>query len=468
MYGFRLPEDFLIGTANSAFQSEGAMDRDGKSENIMEYFAREYAGIYSPGIAKKVKEGIMKSGRVDPNSTDLPDRGCFFYDNYEAYIEDMAKTGQNVYRLSLSWCRIIPTGYGEVNPKGIEFYNKVIDKLIACNITPFVDLYHWDLPMCLFEQGGFTNPQFPEWFEAYAKVCFEAFGDRVKMWSTFNEAQISINSGMALGSFPPFIEDKKAALLAGHYTLIAHFRAVRLYKSMNLGGKIGAVNCTSAIHPAWMKEEDIHAVQLQYEYNFGWWVEPMLEGKYPQVLIREIPYVRDNMPENYQEDLDKWFIPMDFVGLNYYTPARTEMDPTNPMKTRRVDPFFSEPGQQYIPYPPGLFDTVMYIHEKYHGIETYITENGCALPNINDPEKECDDPERVTYIREHLRMVCRLLKCGVNLKGYMYWNDADSYEELDGYRLRFGMTWVNHETGERRWKKSRHYFSEICKSKMVN
>jgi len=218
MYGFRLPEDFLIGTANSAFQSEGAMDRDGKSENIMEYFAREYAGIYSPGIAKKVKEGIMKSGRVDPNSTDLPDRGCFFYDNYEAYIEDMAKTGQNVYRLSLSWCRIIPTGYGEVNPKGIEFYNKVIDKLIACNITPFVDLYHWDLPMCLFEQGGFTNPQFPEWFESYAKVCFEAFGDRVKMWSTFNEAQISINSGMALGSFPPFIEDKKAALLAGHYT----------------------------------------------------------------------------------------------------------------------------------------------------------------------------------------------------------------------------------------------------------
>ena len=140
MYGFRLPEDFLIGTANSAFQSEGAMDRDGKSENIMEYFAREYAGIYSPGIAKKVKEGIMKSGRVDPNSTDLPDRGCFFYDNYEAYIEDMAKTGQNVYRLSLSWCRIIPTGYGEVNPKGIEFYNKVIDKLIACNITPFVGL----------------------------------------------------------------------------------------------------------------------------------------------------------------------------------------------------------------------------------------------------------------------------------------------------------------------------------------
>ena len=468
MYGFKLPEDFLIGTANSAFQSEGACDRDGKSENIMEYFARMYAGKYSPSTEKKLKAGRIKSGRVEPNDTVLPDRGCFFYDNYESYIEDMQKTGQNVYRLSLSWCRIIPTGVGEVNPKGIEFYNKVINKLIACGITPFVDLYHWDLPVCLFEKGGFLNPQFPEWFEAYAKVCFEAFGYRVKLWSTFNETHISINAGYAVGSFPPFHESKKEALLAGHYTLLAHFRAVRLYKSMNLGGKIGAVNCTSAIHPAWMKEEDIEAVEIQYNNSFDWWTQPMLEGTYPQKLIRDIPYVRDNMPEHYQEDLDKWFVPMDFVGLNYYTAARTEKVSTTKMGTRAVEPFFSSPGQQFIPYPPGLFDTAMYIHQKYHGIDIYITENGCALRNQNDMEKETDDPERISYIREHLRMVCRLLKCGVNLKGYMYWNDADSYEELDGYRLRFGLTWVNHETGERVWKKSRHYFSEICKTKMVN
>ena len=468
MFGFKLPKDFLIGTGNSAFQSEGAIDRDGKSENIMEYFAREYAGKYSPAIARKLKEGRIKGGRIDPNDTQLPDRGCFFYDNYEAYIEDMQKTGQNVYRLSISWCRIIPTGVGEVNPKGIEFYNKVIDKLIACNITPFVDLYHWDLPVCLFEKGGFLNPEFPEWFEAYAKVCFEAFGDRVKLWSTFNETQISINAGYTTGAFPPFHENKKEALLAGHYTLLAHFRAVRLYKSMNLGGKIGAVNCTSAIHPAWMKEEDIEAVEIQYENNFGWWMQPMLEGTYPQKLIREIPYVRENMPENYQEDLDKWFVPMDFVGLNYYVASRTEKDPSTKMGTRAVESFFSSPGQPFVSYPPGLFDTAMYIHERYHGIDIYITENGCALHNQHDMEKEIDDPERITYLREHLRMVCRLIKCGVNLKGYMYWNDADSYEELDGYRLRFGLTWVNHETGERVWKKSRYYFSEICKTKLVN
>lgn len=190
MYGFRLPKDFLIGTANSAFQSEGAWDRDGKSESIMEHFAREYAGKYAPSVAKKVAAGEIKSGRTMANAEDLPDRGCFFYDHYEEYIEDMAKTGQNVYRLSLSWPRIIPTGVGEVNPKGIAFYNKVIDKLLEKGITPFVDLYHWDLPMCLFEKGGFLNPEFPAWFEAYAKACFEAFGDRVKLWSTFNETEV--------------------------------------------------------------------------------------------------------------------------------------------------------------------------------------------------------------------------------------------------------------------------------------
>ena len=312
MFEFRFPKDFLIGTANSAFQSEGAWDKDGKSESWNEYYAKLHAG-------KPARLGLTYS-------EDLPDRGCFFYDNYESYIEDMAKTGQNTYRFSLSWCRIIPTGVGEVNPKGIEFYNKVINKLIACNITPFVDLYHWDLPQCLFEEGGFENPKFPEWFEAYAKVCFEAFGDRVKMWSTFNEAQISIYNGYSVGTFPPFIKNHAVYLQAAHYNLLAHFRAVRLYKSMNLGGKIGAVNCTSAIHPAWMKEEDLKAVEYQYAHAFDWWTQPMLEGTYPQRLLRECAYVRDNMPEHYQEDLDKWFIPMDFVGLNYYTAAALSVD----------------------------------------------------------------------------------------------------------------------------------------------
>lgn len=466
MFGFRLPEDFLIGTANSAFQSEGAWDRDGKSESVMDHYAKLYAGKPAPSGPRE--EGYTAGKKKAVLTEDLPDRGCFFYDHYEEYIEDMEKTGQNTYRLSLSWPRIIPTGVGEVNPKGIEFYNKVIDKLVACGITPFVDLSHWDMPQCLMDKGGFANSEFPEWFEAYAKVCFEAFGDRVKLWSTFNESAVAITSGYGNGRFPPFGFSNKEGQLAGHHCLIAHFRAVRLYKSMNLGGKIGAVNCIVDITPARMVEEDLGAAARQMERMFGWWTQPMLEGTYPQQLIRECPYVRDNMPDNYQADLDKWFIPMDFVGINYYVSHRTGYNPDKPLLSDRAESFYSTPGQSFAPYPAGLFDVVWYVSRRYHNVEIYITENGCAMYNVNDPEKECDDPERISYIREHLRMVSRLIKAGCNLKGYYYWNDADSYEELDGYRIRFGLTWVDHQTGERRWKKSRHYFSQVCKSHMVD
>ncbi len=465
LFGFHLPEDFLIGTANSAFQSEGAWDRDGKSESIMDHYAKEFAGKWAPGYDPAA---VPPEKRVPPFTTELPDRGCFFYDNYEAYIEDMAKTGQNTYRMSLAWPRIIPTGVGEVNPKGIEFYNKVIDCLLAHGITPFVDLYHWDMPQCLQDQGGFANPQFPEWFEAYAKVCFETFGDRVKMWSTFNETEVSISTGYAYNGFPPFHKDKKLALHAGHYCILAHYRAVRLYKSMNLGGKIGAVNCITALSPYDMDEKDLEATQRHTENFFGWWTEAMLEGTYPRQLIRECAHIRDNLPAHFQEDLDEWFVPMDFIGINFYISRRAKYNPDKPLKAEAIESFYSAPGHIYTPYAPGLFDVIWYITRRYHGVEIYITENGYCSFEQADEETECNDDVRVEYIREHLRMVARLIRVGCNLKGYYYWNDADSYEELSGYDLRFGLTWVDHATGRRRWKKSRYYFSKICKTKMVN
>ena len=460
MYEYRFPKDFLIGTANSAFQSEGAWNKDGKSENMMEYFARTYAGKPIPGS--------LNAKTVKIVTEDLPYDGCFFYDNYEAYIDDMAKTGQNTFRLSLSWCRIIPTGVGEVNPKGIAFYNKVIDKLLSCGITPFVDLNHWDLPQCLYEDGGgFRNPRFPEWFEAYAKVCFEAFGDRVKLWSTFNEACVSINAGYAAANFPPYEKSRPGALLAAHNLILAHFRAVRLYRSMNLGGKIGVVHCLSPASPVELTDENLDAVQRNMTYQLAWWTDPMVNGKYPEWLIQNVAAVRNTMPENYQEDLDQWFAPMDFLGINYYIVGRTQLA-DNEMGFKGATSFYSEPGQAYAPYPPGLMDTIQYAADMWPGLDIYITENGCCLRNINDEEAECDDPQRISYLREHLRMIARCIRAGYPVKGYYYWNDADSYEIQDGYRLRFGLTWVDHKTGRRRWKKSRHYFSQICKTHLVD
>ena len=467
LFGYPLPEDFLIGTGNAAFQSEGAIDADGKSPGCVEHYCIKYAGQQIPS-GKAFKATVSTSPVLSEDADVAMKNGCFFYDNYEAYIEDMKKTGQNTYRLSLAWPRIIPTGTGEVNPKGIEYYNRVINKLLACGITPFVDLWHWDLPMCLEERGGFENPEFPDWFEAYAKVCFEAFGDRVKLWSTFNELQVAIIAGRMNGRFPPYYADTKKALLAGHYALLAHFRAVRLYKSMNLGGKIGAVNNLHPLAPADIsKPEDLFAAQLQQTLRFDWWTEPMLKGTYPQIVLDHLTSYRENMPEHYQEDLDKNFIKMDFLGVNYYFPGRTAYDPNAPQLFTEVESFYSQPGVLYQIYPAGLMDAVQYVAAKYDNPEMYITENGHNIKNQHDEERDCDDPERIEYIREHLRMVSRCIRAGYNVKGYYWWNDADSNESGSGYTVRFGLTWVDHETGRRRWKKSRYYFSEICKAKQV-
>ena len=464
MYGFELPKDFLIGTATSAFQCEGAADRDGKSESIMDHYAKLYAGKPAPEYSPE--EGYKKK-KKRIFTTDLPDNG-YFYDHYEEYIDEMKETGQNTYRMSIAWTRILPEGTGRVNQRGIDFYNRVINKLIACGIMPFVDLYHWDLPQCLMDKGGFANPDFPDWFEEYARVCFEAFGDRVKMWSTFNESAISIISGYVNKRFPPFLEGNKTGQLAGHNCILAHYRAVRAYKEMKLDGKIGAVNCIADITPAYMKKEDIGAVARQMQRHFDWWAEPMMKGTYPRQLIRECPYICNNMPEHYQEDLDHWFIPMDFMGLNYYVSNRTGYNPDMPLLSDRVESFYAAPGQSYAGYPAGLFDVVWYVKQRYYNPEIYITENGCAMPNINDKEKECNDQERIGYIREHLRTAVRLIHAGVNLRGYYYWSDVDTYEEMEGYRLRFGLTWFDHKTGDHQWKKSRYYFSDICRTHLVN
>ncbi len=454
MYGFKLPDDFLIGTANSAFQSEGALDRDGRSPSVMDYYAEKYAGQTPPN-------------RKEPITKDIPDRGCFFYDNYEDYIEDMAKTGQNTFRLSIAWSRVIPTGFGEVNPKGLEFYGKVIDKLLEKGIKPMVDLNHWDLPQCLVELGGYANEDFPKWFEDFAKVCFEAFGDRVPYWSTVNESSVQCGGGYMNGTFPPFKKDRKNGQLACLRLMLGHYRVVRLFRSMNLPGKIGAVNHFMVIYPGSLDPKDALAAQIRQERQFEWWAGPMLEGKYPETILENCPEILADMPDNFREILAENFVPMDFIGCNYYYARYSRWDENSVLKSTSAEDFFAQPeGFRHAPYYPGLFDLLMYMKKKHGDIEIMITENGLGIMYDGDKEKEINDEIRCEYIREHLRMIARAIDAGVNVTGYYYWNDADSYEELVGYDYRFGLTFVD-EQGNRTWKKSRYYFSDICKTHMI-
>lgn len=466
MFEFIIPKDFVIGTANSAFQSEGAWDRDGKSETIIDHYMKMYAGkpmpYNTPGFSSQ------KHGGEFTISTIMPDKGCFFYDEYERYIEDMKKTGQDSYRMSICWSRIIPTGYGEVNQKGIDFYNRVFNKMQECGIKPLVDLYHWDLPQCLMEEGGFRNPKFPEWYENYARVCFENFGDRVKMWSTFNESCHAVMSGYKDGRFPPFEKSIKGGLLAGHNVILAHFRAVKLYHKMGLDGMIGCVNACEPQMPATMTQKDIDAAERRSLFRFDWWFGTMMEGKYPQRILDECPDIRNNMPENYQEDLDKYFEKMDFAGINFYYSDRvTEFD--NDIKAGCIPNYHTAELTKFDHYPVGMIDALSYVTKRYgNDFPIYLSENGMGLNNFNNEEKDINDTLKVEFLREHFRMVVRCIRAGINLKGYYYWNDADSYEAMTAYEHRFGLTYVNHDTHEIKWKKSREYFSMVCKNRMVD
>ena len=452
------PDDFLIGTANSAFQSEGAADRDGKSPSMMDHFARTHAGQFLPGIVKK---GIRMT-------EEFPDDGCCFYDHFEEFIDDMKATGQNTYRLSLAWPRIIPDGTGAVNEQGLAFYDRVIDKLLACGIEPFVDLLHWDLPMALYERGGYASREFPDWFEQYAKVCFAHFKGRVRLWSTVNEPCVFITSGYADGRFPPFEKDLRKSLLAGQNVLLAHYRAVKLFRALDMDGKIGAVNAIIPVYPADFRPDDMDAARRQAQLRFDIWAEPMAYGHYPEQFFNECPVYKSAMPEGYAQELKDAFAPVDFLGINYYVTSRTADDPDAPARSKRVQTFYTQPGLKNDVYPAGLLDSLLYMRDHYPDVEVYVTENGLCTPNTGDEEEECNDDVRVSYLREHFRMLWRALQSGVNLGGYYYWNDADSYEQLSGYDQRFGLTWVDHKTFRRRWKKSRYYFQKVAQNHMVD
>jgi len=448
MINFDFPEGFFWGTGSSSFQIEGAPYADGKCENTWDYTARVYP------------EKFHNHAKTEP--------GAWFYKNYEKDIKDMKELGLKSFRLSISWSRILPNGNGEINQKGIDFYNQVIDLLVENDIEPFVDLYHWDTPQYIEELGGMKNPDFIDWFAEYAKICFAHFGDRVKLWSTFNEPGVVCFNKYTKGKWYPFENDRKAGYLAAHHMILAHYRAVKIYREMQLNGKIGAVLAIPAIYPYDPAGKDDLAARYQAEHVFGWWMEPMFLGKYPEKILKDCPELLSYMPDNYAEDLEKNFVPADMIGINYYYPSTVKYQEDLMLKSTSAPVFYAQEGQKFRLYPAGLYDMALYVTKKYNIPEIYITENGLGQITQNDKETDICDEERISYIREHLRMVVRAINAGANIKGYYYWSHFDSLESHSGYQWKFGLVHVDLENGERTRKKSWYYYQKVMKDNCVD
>ena len=447
MNNFKFPQNFLWGTAASAFQIEGAAHEDGKGPNIWDVASRQYPDKF----------------RED----ETPEVSADFYHKYPQDILMMKELGIKSFRFSISWTRIFPDGYGKPNQKGIDHYNSVIDTLLKNDIQPMFDLYHCDMPQALADKGGFKNSQFADWFGEYAETCFKNFGDRINMWNTINEPSIASFSHYYAGQFPPFEKDIHGALQAAHNILLSHYRAIKVYRSMNLKGKIGAVIHFVPTYAYSEDENDKKAASRFFDSYNNWWLEPFFEGRYPESVLA-YPAYGENMPDKYAIQLKEQFIPVDHIGINFYGPTSIRYKQGTDLDCEGAE--FNGPKDAYgfYYYPQGLFDSAMYIKETYNNPEVYITENGIARECAGDVTKDTDDDYRISFIHEHFREISRSIQAGANIKGYYYWSNSDTYEgNCGGYRNRFGLVHIDFNTLKRTPKKSWFYYQKVIDSNLV-
>ena len=459
----KMPNNFLFGAASASYQVEGAWNEDGK-------------GLSNWDVFSKI-----------PGKTFENTNGDVAVDHYHRYKEDialMAEMGLESYRFSISWPRIFPNGTGEVNEKGLEFYNKLIDECLKHDIVPFVTLYHWDLPQALEEKGGWKNKKTVDAFVRFADTCFQSFGDRVNHWITFNEAVIFCSLGYLTGAHPPGIEgDVKGYFQTTHNVFVAHARAVELFKQ---NGHTGEIGITHVFNPAFSiddAEENKFAEMHANAYATHWFYDPILKGEYPEYVVNGLSE-QGLLPEMTEEELDvlKRTAPMnDFIGLNYYSPQRVMKNdsalvmaggrenstgrPGNPSfdgvyKTVKMDDKVYTKWDWEIS-PEAFLAGMHMLKDRYGDVKIYITENG--LGDV-DPivDGEIMDTPRIEYIEGHLRAVKHAVQQGINVAGYYAWSAIDLLSWLNGYKKQYGFIYVDHNNGlARKKKQSFHWYKEI-------
>ena len=442
------PDGFLWGAATSAYQVEGSPLADGAGASIWHRFS------HTPG-----------------NVTD-GDSGDLACDHWRRWPEDVAwmrRMGLGAYRLSVSWSRVMPAGRGRVNPAGLDGYARLIDALLAAGITPMVTLYHWDLPAALDDRGGWTNPDIESWFGDYAAVLFAALGDRVPLWATINEPWVIVDGGYLHGALAPGHRSAYEAPRAAHHVLLAHGAAVRAFRSSGGVGKIGIVVNLEPKDAASPRPEDVAATARVDAQMNRHYLDALFLGRYPAELAEVYGegWPAAGFPAG---DFARLAAPMDFVGINYYTRAVTEDDPTAwPTRSRTVrNPDAEYSDLDWEIHPAGLTRVLEWVRDRYTRLPLYVTENGCALPEPAvlpaGAGGRLDDPRRVAYLRSHAAAVRDALAAGVDVRGYFAWSLLDNLEWGHGFSKRFGVLHVDHATQVRTPKASASYLRELAVS----
>ena len=454
----KFPEGFIWGSATSSYQIEGAWDKDGKGPSIWDVFC-------------------MIPGKVFNN-----ENGNIACDHYHRIKEDVAmmkSLGLKAYRFSIAWSRILPAGRGEVNQAGIDFYNTLIDELLAVGIEPWVTLYHWDLPAALeFEIDGWLGDDISDVFAEYADVCFKNFGNRVKNWITINEAWVVAILGYGHGVFAPGKKSNDLPYLAGHNLIKAHAKAVSVYRSKyqtTQKGHIGITNNCDWREPLSNSDEDKAAAERALEFFLAWFADPIYKGDYPACMRERLG---SRLPSF--TDAEKELIKgsSDFFGLNHYTTMYAS-DATNSIEkgsvygngglsedqdvNLSVSPEWGMTDMQWAIVPWGCRKLLEWIAQRYDNPPIFITENGCAFDD-KLVDGEVNDAERVAFFDGYLTSIHEAIQNGVNMQGYFIWSLMDNFEWASGYSKKFGITYIEDESLNRIPKASALWYSDVIKN----
>jgi beta-glucosidase len=445
---FHFPKEFTFGVATSAFQIEGAWDADGKGPSIWDTFG------HTPG---RVFDDIPGDVAVD------------HYHRSARDIQLMKEMGIQSYRFSLSWPRIFPDGVGRVNQKGLDFYRRLVDRLLDASIAPNVTLYHWDLPQALEDRGGWPHPDSPKWFEEYATTVFREFRGLVPIWSTLNEP-ISLWVGYGMGAFAPGRADEGPARQAMHNVMVAHGRAVRAFREQgHIDSQIGLALDIWQRHPATESLADRTIALRDEEDSFRFFLDALLTGAYRPSIVERLS-LRGVMPVVKPGDLELTSLPVDFLGLNVYSRVVVSAENYNP---NWWVPGTDHPGGNFLGngmefYPRSVFDAAKMLANDYgYRGPLYVTENGMAdAPPDSTRDPLCDE-ERIRYLGGFLEWIGRALEEGIDFRGYYVWSLMDNYEWAAGFSQKFGLVHVDPHTLERTPKLSAGWYRDLIRRRTL-
>ena len=437
----RRPSAPFWGAAAAAYQIEGATGEDGRGESIWDRFCS------TPG---KVLNG------------DDGDLACDFYHRSAADIVLMKELGLEAFRFSISWSRVLPQGTGQINTRGLDFYDRLVDQLLENGIRPFATLYHWDLPQVLEDAGGWPVRDTVDAFVELTTAVAERLGDRVGHWVTVNEPWVVAWLGYGLGIHAPGRTSNKDALAAAHNLLLAHGRATAVLRELVPDAEVGITVDLEYAEPASSADADAEAVVAFDGSRNRWFLEPVFHGAYPAEAFAR---AGDDAPTIADGDLETIAVPIDFLGINYYQRVLIAADPATGDPVAVSAPGLERTGMGWEVYPGGLEHLLTRVAREYGPKAIHITENGAAYDDARGPDGGIDDPERVSYLARHVAAVERAIASGVPVEGYFVWTLLDNFEWAWGYSKRFGIVYVDFSTLERVPKSSFRWYRDFIASR---